>query len=961
VGLDVAQLRVKVKADLTELDSAAVESRRKLRHLADAVTPVDNSLRKLGSTAEQTAWKLRSRDYERFGEWARGTGTRLTQGVTLPLLAVGAAAMKVAGDFDQSMANVNSLVKLSDERFAALKEQVLGMTTDRRITQGPRDLAAGLYDVVSSGFSGQKAMDVLRQAAYGATAGLTDTATSVRVLAAVLNSGIKGVNSAREAMDILFQEVNLGINSFEGLANALGDVLPTAATAGVSLQEVAAGLAVMTKDGISVNESVTALNQLLVHIIKPSNDAAKVMQSLGIEYGAAALQSKGLAGWLKDVAAKAGDNKQALTEMMPEIRAMKGLLSLTKGDGRAFAEMMREMAKATENAGATQGALSEQLKGFKAQTAILKKDIETSLIKAFDVMKPVVEDLIQKFDALVIYLGKMSPAARKFWVEMGLVAAALGPLLFGLGNLARGLVTLIANWGAVRGVMVAVRAFMLGPWGIALGVAALAVTAYANNWLGLKDVVDEVADFIGERIQRIADWSLKLAPIFGMQAPGSGGKTWKVGDAVPAGLKAIGEEGMAALKASATPGGGRRGGGARRQALVGAGGRRGGGGGAGGSGANPIDAVTISGTMGPTKEDWAAWLSEHKGRMDAAVAEAVEATAQTLQFFEDVSAELMGQRKRKPLARGGGSASAGLESAAQLRRDRFEGAMGAESSMAALVEGIRASQAVAAHERLAALAGAIDPTANLSGALERGFGAMADERLEQQRMALSAAEASAKVTRRLEEALADAREEWAQAAGAGDAYQQVLNRLNIASRELTSGQQELGKEIARLAEATRIAATAGDAIGEAFGSALLDTTDDFLTNLRRNVERALMQMAAQIAASQVGSLVTQGVGALIGAVGGGGSSGGGWGPVLAPQGLAAGGPVSPGRAYLVGELGPELFVPRQGGQIVPSGAGNTYITMHIQTPDVAGFRASQAQILQDAHREAARLARRGGG
>ena len=87
MGLDVAQLRVKVKADLTELDSAAVESRRKLRHLADAVTPVDNSLRKLGSTAEQTAWKLRSRDYERFGEWARGTGTRLTQGVTLPLLA----------------------------------------------------------------------------------------------------------------------------------------------------------------------------------------------------------------------------------------------------------------------------------------------------------------------------------------------------------------------------------------------------------------------------------------------------------------------------------------------------------------------------------------------------------------------------------------------------------------------------------------------------------------------------------------------------------------------------------------------------------------------------------------------------------------------------------------------------------------------------------------------------------
>lgn len=56
-----------------------------------------------------------------------------------------------------------------------------------------------------------------------------------------------------------------------------------------------------------------------------------------------------------------------------------------------------------------------------------------------------------------------------------------------------------------------------------------------------------------------------------------------------------------------------------------------------------------------------------------------------------------------------------------------------------------------------------------------------------------------------------------------------------------------------------------------------------------------------------------------------------WGPVLpngtpdfARLGLARGGPVIAGRPYLVGERGPELFVPRSAGTVLPSGAGHTF-------------------------------------
>jgi lambda family phage tail tape measure protein len=56
---------------------------------------------------------------------------------------------------------------------------------------------------------------------------------------------------------------------------------------------------------------------------------------------------------------------------------------------------------------------------------------------------------------------------------------------------------------------------------------------------------------------------------------------------------------------------------------------------------------------------------------------------------------------------------------------------------------------------------------------------------------------------------------------------------------------------------------------------------------------------------------------------------------------ANGGPVSPGGSYLVGERGPEYFVPRQAGNIVPNGqmGGNsTTVTYNIQAVDAASFR-----------------------
>ncbi|HEX5257578.1 MAG TPA: tail tape measure protein [Sphingomicrobium sp.] len=76
--------------------------------------------------------------------------------------------------------------------------------------------------------------------------------------------------------------------------------------------------------------------------------------------------------------------------------------------------------------------------------------------------------------------------------------------------------------------------------------------------------------------------------------------------------------------------------------------------------------------------------------------------------------------------------------------------------------------------------------------------------------------------------------------------------------------------------------------------------------------------------------------------------------LLGLPGRATGGPVSAGRAYMVGENGPELFVPTSGGRIqqVGSGSRDVRIAIAIQSP-----APSDPQVLRQSSRQVARAIR----
>lgn len=150
--------------------------------------------------------------------------------------------------------------------------------------------------------------------------------------------------------------------------------------------------------------------------------------------------------------------------------------------------------------------------------------------------------------------------------------------------------------------------------------------------------------------------------------------------------------------------------------------------------------------------------------------------------------------------------------------------------------------------------------------------------------------------------------------------------------------------------AAQIAADTAQAMSDSFGNLFFDVfrgevdslssyLRSFLTSVQRSIANALGEMVTK---QLLGTLFSSG-----GGLGGIGSRFGG--------GRATGGPVDPGRFYLVGERGPELLVPRGSGSIVPIGTADSasgrgaapQVTVNVINQAGAGVTVRQTGVSWD--------------
>src|ERR1051325_10345685 len=389
---------------------------------------VKNELAQTDKAVAATTGKLGGLS-KAFGSTARIAGAILLFDVIRSIARAFRGAISATTDFEAAMRNVNSIAQLSEDQFKALNAQVLQLALDPRIKDGPAVLAAGLYDIVSSGFDTADALIILQSASIAATAGLTTTAVSAAAVTAVLNAYGLQAADASGVSDILFQTVNLGVLTFDELANSIGTVLPTAKAAGVSLIELGAAYATLTRQGVNADEATTQINAVITGLLKPTDALTEALAAQGYESGEALIKAKGFGGALEVLSGIIDGSATKANELFGDVRQVRGILGLTTDQGELYVEMLKEMGYAQDGAGATAKALAQQMKSNAFQISVFKKNLQILAVLGFGAIARPLNWVIRGINTFLVTIIKGLPAFGKFVKLLSSTSGLTGAIL----------------------------------------------------------------------------------------------------------------------------------------------------------------------------------------------------------------------------------------------------------------------------------------------------------------------------------------------------------------------------------------------------------------------------------------------------------------------------------------------------------------------------------------------------
>ena len=419
---------------------------------------------------------------KRMGKTMTDTGKTMTRGLTLPLLAVGAASVKVATDFDKSMRNVQSMGHQSEEQLKDLGDQFKAMSMDMsQTTDTANGLAQAYFNIQSAGFAGEDGMTVLEVATKTASAGLTTTKIAAESLMGVLSSyGLQAKDTARVS-DIMFQAVTKGMLTFDQLAAAMPQVTGLANAMGVSIEEVAAAFSTMSKAGVNAANAATMQTAIMSELSKGSDQLTAAAQALGFASSRAMLEQKGLAGTLQLLEQHADSTGIAVDSLFNNIRAAKGVLALTGDNAAVFAADLEAMG---DSAGATQAAFAEQMKSFSAQFANFRNIVQVAMIDIGNAVMPVLVPIAQTLGKIIKAFTELPQPIQAAVVGFGMFALVLGPILTIVGMLTTAFSAVTGAIGFFTGGITAAQIAAI-PTTASLSALATAIWAVAAPILPL--------------------------------------------------------------------------------------------------------------------------------------------------------------------------------------------------------------------------------------------------------------------------------------------------------------------------------------------------------------------------------------------------------------------------------------------------------------------------------------------
>lgn len=430
VGSAVGYLDLDISGFLAGLKSAQSEADKQSKNIATTI----------------------GRNMSGIGSSLTSVGTTLTKNVTVPIVGVGTAVVTMSTNFESAMSKVSAISGATGEDLEALNEkaQEMGAKTKFSATE-----AAEAFTYMA--MAGWKTEDMLQGIDgimnLAAADGLDLATTSDIVTDALTAFGLSASDSAHFA-DVLARASSSANTNVSMLGESFKYVAPVAGALGYTAEDTAVALGLMANAGIKGSQSGTALRGALTRLIKPTDDAAALME----QYGLSMTNTDGSMKSLGDVMVMLRQNLGDLTEAeQAQVaatlfgqEAMSGMLSIINSSDKDFQNLTDQIYNAD---GAAQQMADTMLNNLKGQLTILKSALEGLALQFGEILLPYLKQFVTWIQNLVQKLQELSPEQKEQIVKWAAIAAAIGPVLLIFGKLVTGVGNVITTFGKIPGAI----------------------------------------------------------------------------------------------------------------------------------------------------------------------------------------------------------------------------------------------------------------------------------------------------------------------------------------------------------------------------------------------------------------------------------------------------------------------------------------------------------------------------
>tara|TARA_R100001086_G_scaffold244174_2_gene173604 strand:+ start:1542 stop:3926 length:2385 start_codon:yes stop_codon:yes gene_type:complete len=450
----------------------------------------------------------------KFSKNINKVGSSLTTNISLPLLGIGAAAVKTASEFDASMTKIQTLVGASASEVKELENSVLDLAGET--AQAPKDLADGLFFIQSAGFKGKESLDALEVSAKGAAMGMGEMTDISNALTSIMTGYADENMTAARAGDLLHETLKQGKFEAGDFMSKLGSVIPTAASFGISFEQLGASVATMSKLSGDAAGSLTAVNKLMMSLNAPAEQQSKILNQVFGSYDNLSKSLKSdFAGTLGTIFEALEGNDQELIKVFGSVNAVKAAFATAGLQGETYTEVLEGMNNSLGNV--DEGfAITSETSAFKFKQAIA--DLQVAGIRLGESLMPIATKIAESFSNMANSFSGMSEKSRERIVKLGLALVALGPTLMIISKLIKGFQLVVKVVRIARTALVAARAVMMAmnPVGAIIagivGVVALLIHNFQKVKPHIVKVINFFVDLYNESmVVRVAVEGIKFA------------------------------------------------------------------------------------------------------------------------------------------------------------------------------------------------------------------------------------------------------------------------------------------------------------------------------------------------------------------------------------------------------------------------------------------------------------------